>query len=100
MSKAFRRFHEDSQQNITSILPKTRIFCPSCLRPKILFESSKKAENFIRYNAKNIPHGYKLRVYHCDCCGGWHLSSKDYKPEFDERMNLLTTKNYGRRINL
>ena len=58
--------------------PKNRTFCPDCGKPKMFFETENKAENFIRFNAKDIPHGDKLRSYYCSACCGWHISSHEY----------------------
>lgn len=58
--------------------PKNRILCPDCGRPKILFESESKANNFIKFNAFEIPHGDRLRSYYCPACCGWHVSSHQY----------------------
>lgn len=58
--------------------PKNRILCPDCGKPKILFESENKANNFIKFNASEIPHGDKLRSYYCPACCGWHVSSHEY----------------------
>lgn len=58
--------------------PKNRILCPDCGRPKILFESENKANNFIKFNASEISHGDRLRSYYCPACCGWHVSSHKY----------------------
>ena len=63
---------------------RNRFFCPICYRPKMLFETKKKAENFIRFNAQEIIEttGYAhVRAYYCSGCGGWHVTSqaKQYK---------------------
>lgn len=58
--------------------PKNRVLCPDCGRPKILFESENKANNFIKFNAEEIPHGHRLRSYYCPACCGWHVSSHEY----------------------
>ena len=34
--------------------PKNRVFCYDCGRPKLLFETEKKALNFIKFNADEI----------------------------------------------
>ena len=58
--------------------PKNRVLCPDCGKLKILFESESKANNFIRFNASEIPHGDRLRSYYCPACCGWHVSSHQY----------------------
>lgn len=58
---------------------KNHIFCPFCYKPKIVFESKKKAMNFIRFNADEImaENGYApVRAYFCPACGGWHVTSR------------------------
>lgn len=58
---------------------KSRIFCREAQRSKMLFESEKKAENFMQYNSKEILNesGYApVRSYHCIACDGWHLTSR------------------------
>ena len=54
------------------------MLCPDCGKPKILFESESKANNFIKFNASEIPNGDKLRSYYCPACCGWHVSSHEY----------------------
>ena len=91
---------------------KSRFFCREAQRSKMLFESQKKAENFMQYNSKEILNesGYApVRSYHCIACDGWHLTSRReerdlpsktelvleaYKEEMDEKdktKELLTT---------
>lgn len=58
--------------------PAHRTYCRDCGRKKILFETEKKALNFIKWNADEIEEesGYRPhRAYFCDCCGGWHVTS-------------------------
>lgn len=62
--------------------PKNRVFCAYAGRPKLLFESKSKAENFIRYNADEIGDESKtgkkpVRSYYCTACGGWHVTSRE-----------------------
>ena len=48
----------------------------------MLFETEKKAENFIKFNSENIEEetGHKPeRSYYCIACNGWHITSwKEY----------------------
>lgn len=54
---------------------KNRYFCPQSGRVKMKFDTEKKAENFIKFNEKEIDTGgLKLRVYYCAACGGYHLT--------------------------
>lgn len=58
--------------------PKNRIFCMQCHRSKLLFETEKKAFNFIKFNADEIMEETGRapnRVYYCSCCGGYHVTS-------------------------
>ena len=57
---------------------RNRIYCPSCLRSKMLFESEEKANNFIRFNSAEIMElngKAPTRSYFCRFCGGWHITS-------------------------
>lgn len=57
---------------------KNKIFCVSCKRPKMLFESQAKADNFILYNKDEIEEENgkaPVRSYYCRLCGGWHVTS-------------------------
>jgi len=60
--------------------PKNRVFCPFAGKPKMLFETEKKAERFLKFNAGDIDGGELLRPYYCVCCGGWHLTHR--KPSY------------------
>ena len=58
---------------------KGRVFCLECRRHKLLFDSEKKAELFIKFNADEIEEssGYvPVRSYYCIACGGWHVTHK------------------------
>jgi len=61
--------------------PKNRIMCPDCGRPKMLFESEKAANNFLKFNMNEVnPDGKReMRVYYCPACCGYHISSHQYK---------------------
>ena len=66
---------------------KNRVFCPAIRRTKMLFETEKKALNFIKFNGAALEelNGYApKRAYLCPACGGWHLTHLDQqetKPE-------------------
>lgn len=70
---------------------RNRIFCYGCHRPKMLFETQQKADNFIRYNSETILTEHKkapVRSYYCEMCGGWHVTSnpsEDMGEELDKR---------------
>lgn len=57
---------------------KNKVFCKDCERVKMLFETEKKADNFIKFNKREIEEesGYSpQRSYYCLFCDGWHLTS-------------------------
>ena len=57
---------------------KNKIFCVSCRKPKMLFESQAKADNFIPYNEEEIKEENgkaPVRSYYCRLCCGWHVTS-------------------------
>lgn len=59
---------------------KNRYYCAESGRTKMLFETEKKANAFIKFNSEEIEEitGFApKRSYYCDSCGGWHLTSKD-----------------------
>ncbi len=57
-----------------------RVMCPDCFRQKMLFETQKQADNFIKWNGDDIDtNGGELRSYYCKCCGGWHITSKPHR---------------------
>jgi len=61
---------------------KNRFFCKDCGKSKMLFETEKKANTFIKFNSEEIEEetGYKPeRSYFCTFCSGWHVTSqKEY----------------------
>ena len=57
---------------------KNRIYCKDCGRAKMLFETEKKAQTFIKFNREEIEaeSGYgPQRSYFCLFCNGWHITS-------------------------
>lgn len=57
---------------------KNKVYCYGCGRTKMLFESEQKALNFMKYNNNQIlevSEKAPSRVYYCDLCGGYHLTS-------------------------
>jgi hypothetical protein len=58
---------------------KNRIYCRDSGKQKMLFETEKKANTFIRFNSEEIESesGYSpIRSYHCIVCNGWHVTSR------------------------
>lgn len=46
----------------------------------MLFDTEEKAKNFIKFNGEELTDdASKLRVYWCDACGGYHISSHEPK---------------------
>ncbi len=74
--------------------PSNRIMCPDCMRQKMLFETERKANNFIKWNADKIKHGEHLRAYYCPACCGWHISHQQHRDEYDNKTeNLIDAYN-------
>lgn len=67
--------------------PKNRVFCPDCGRQKMLFETERKAQDFIRWNSDGMQNGELLHPYYCKACCGWHISHVAHKEEYDSRMD-------------
>jgi hypothetical protein len=64
--------------------------CPDCGRAKMLFETERKARDFIKWNGDDInTHGGELRPYYCPSCCGWHLTSKVHNEYYDHRTEEL-----------
>lgn len=74
---------QSKTNSVQAIYPKHQVFCLDCEDKKILFSSEAKANNFMKYNNPYMEEhtGKKpVRSYYCECCGGWHLTSKSYTP--------------------
>ena len=58
---------------------KNRVFCKDSGRTKMLFDTEKKADIFIKFNSEEImtESAYSpIRSYYCIFCNGWHVTSK------------------------
>ena len=67
-----------------------RVMCPECFKHKMLFETQKQADNFIKWNGEDIDtNGGELRSYYCPACGGYHISSKPYKKVYEHNTENL-----------
>ena len=60
---------------------KNRYFCVDANRPKMLFDSEKAAERFMKFNSEEMLEGEgkgkaPIRAYYCIACGGWHVTSQ------------------------
>ena len=77
---------------------KNQIFCVACGRPKMLFETKAKADNFIRFNSSEIMEESgkaPIRSYYCEICGGYHVTSNNSKTHaewLDNRDKVLAEK--------
>lgn len=74
---------------------KSKVFCRDCERSKMLFETEKKADNFIKFNKEEIEaeSGYApQRSYYCLFCGGWHLTSIKDKIGLSKKEQILKQK--------
>jgi len=61
---------------------KNRFFCKDCGKSKMLFETEKKANTFIKFNSDEIlsETGFSpTRSYFCLFCNGWHVTSMEEK---------------------
>lgn len=66
---------------------KNRVYCYGAGRVKMLFQAESQAENFIKFNTKNMEEqGRKVpvRSYYCNMCGGWHVTSNPDAGKFEE----------------
>ena len=65
--------------------------CPDCGKPKMLFETERKANDFIRWNGDDlhVPEGCELRAYYCPSCCGWHISHQRHKKGYDTSTDRL-----------
>jgi hypothetical protein len=75
---------------------RSRLYCRDSGKHKILFETEKKAENFIRFNAEEIKAGSgfsPVRTYFCISCGGYHVTSKETNPEVSRSERVLEDYN-------
>jgi hypothetical protein len=80
---------------MNSIKPKNRVFCVGCRRPKMQFESEKKALNFIKWNKESIEEegdgNVPNRTYYCTFCCCWHIThmeENDIYKKNEEELNL------------
>jgi len=66
-----------------------------CGKTKMLFETEKKADTFIKFNSEEIAteSGYcPQRSYYCALCCGWHTTSKDETPFLKEKTENTIKK--------
>lgn len=86
---------------------KNHTYCPSCRRPKMLFETAKEADAFIRFNAGEILEETgkaPVRSYYCPLCCGYHVTSNPSLEEGemmdsrDEKMLRQLDESVKRRL--
>lgn len=71
---------------------KNKVFCYDCGRNKMLFETEKKANTFLKFNAGVIEEesGKRpIRSYFCQSCCGWHITSQEDKPKHISRTEKV-----------
>lgn len=84
-----KRFDEYEDDDV-SFRPKNRVMCPDCGKQKMLFETEKKAENFIKWNGDKLDTTHNmLRAYYCPACCGWHISHKCYRESYDTHTDNM-----------
>lgn len=77
---------------------KNRKYCVACRRPKMLFETKSKADNFIKFNSSEMMEESgkaPIRSYYCEICGGYHVTnnnSKTHAEWLDIRDKVLAEK--------
>ncbi len=74
---------------------KNHKFCVDCMRAKMLFPSEKKALRCIEMNGDEIyeKSGRRpIRAYYCIACGGWHITSREFRPNFHSPVELYFLK--------
>ena len=84
--------NRNDRNDSTSMKPKNRVMCPDSMKQKMLFESERKANDFIKWNGGEIDtHGGVLRAYYCPACCGWHITHKEHNKAYDNRTERLIT---------
>ena len=64
----------------------------------MLFETERKANDFIRWNADSMEYGSDtLRAYYCPSCCGWHISHHEHQERYEQQTDRLIDA-YHRRI--
>lgn len=71
---------------------KNRVYCNDCGRQKMLFETEKKADTFLKFNSEEIESdtGYcPQRSYFCISCNGWHVTSTKGNDSVKSRTEMV-----------
>ena len=82
---------------------KNQIFCVACGRPKMLFETKAKADNFIKFNSSEMMEESgkaPIRSYYCEICGGYHVTSNNSKThaEWLDNRDKVLAEEVDRRV--
>ena len=80
--------------------PKRAMYCLESRKRKILFDTEKKANTFMKFNAEDIEKqsGYRpIRSYFCISCGGYHVTSKILEPGLRSRSEIAMEADEERR---
>ena len=79
-----------------------RVYCHDSKKLKMLFETEKKAQTFLKFNREEIEqqNGHApVRAYYCPVCGGWHVTSrKYYEPKKDQCENVIERYQHNQQI--
>jgi hypothetical protein len=82
---------------------KNKVFCNNCDRIKMLFDTEKKAEIFMKFNNEEIESvsGYSpKRSYYCLFCGGWHTTSIKEQIGLSKKEQLLFNREKENKTNI
>jgi hypothetical protein len=74
---------------------KCKVFCLDCSRSKMLFDTEKKAQTFIKFNGDEIKSqtGYcPTRTYYCVSCCGFHVTSKTDSSVIVSKTDIVLEK--------
>lgn len=74
-----------------------KTYCERSKVKKHLFTTQEKAEQYMMnliMNARSIDGGLPQRVYYCESCGGWHMTSKSHilQQHIDDGSAVLNPK--------
>ena len=81
-NQTYKDHQYDDSETISRTPQKNKIYCFAAKKYKSVFDSEKAANNYIKFNAKDISStkGYApIRSYFCSLCGGWHVTSQQPK---------------------
>lgn len=74
------------------ITQKNTVFCFDAQRTKMFFSNEKAATNYIKFNSAEIideDGNSPNRHYYCICCGGWHITSQENRPNRKSKTELM-----------